>query len=483
MKKNNLINYLPTIGIECHVQMKTRTKLFAAVKISDNDDQPNAATSHICFGMPGALPVLNEKAIYLSIRAAFALNTHPQTFSKFDRKHYFYPDLPKGYQITQFTQPIILGGYVKIKTNGEYKTIHITKAHIEEDAGKIIHPPGKNYSLVDLNRAGVSLLEIVSEPEIHSPEDARAYAQEMNLIMRYADVSNADMYLGNMRFDVNVSVSNDPLKLGTRTETKNLNSFKNVEKAVEYEIKRQIELLDSGKSVAQETRGWDDTKQKTFSQRSKEDTHDYRYFPEPDVPPIILDSKMVDKIKTDMPVTVSSIRLKLDTLGIEDSAIETLLSELKVGNFMLTIINKYQAKIAKKIANWLSSDVQGYVAERIFSWDQIQLDEKSIVELAELVETKVISSTAAKLILKEILQGRGNPVEIANRLKLVQVSNVDDLLPVVKKVIADNPDAVVDLKAGQEKAIGYLVGQIMKLSKGNADPEISKELISQELGL
>jgi aspartyl-tRNA(Asn)/glutamyl-tRNA(Gln) amidotransferase subunit B len=483
MKKNNYQGYFPTIGIESHVQMKTNTKLFAAVKISETDEQPNTAVSHICFGMPGALPVLNEKVIELGIKAAFALNTTPQTFSKFDRKHYFYPDLPKGYQITQFTQPIILGGNVVIKLNGESKTINLTRAHIEEDAGKTIHPVGKDYSLVDLNRAGVPLLEIVSEPEIHSPMEARAYAQELNLIMRYADVSNADMYLGNMRFDINVSVSKDPSKLGTRTEVKNLNSFKNVEKAAEYEINRQIELLEAGKSITQETRGWDDAKQKTFSQRSKEDAHDYRYFPEPDVPPVILDKQMVKKIQSEMPPTVARIRQKLSGIQIEDSAIETILNELSTGKFMLSIIDKYSPNISKKIANWLSSDVQGYVAERTFSWDKLLLDERSWVELAELVENNSISSTSAKIILKEMLSTHGKPKEIADRLKLIQVSDSDNLLPIVQTVLANNPDAVADLKAGQEKAIGFLIGQVMRQSQGKANPGISQELIRRELGL
>ncbi len=484
MKKNNdYFGYYPTIGIESHVQMKTRTKLFAAVKISETDERPNTAVSHICFGMPGALPVLNEKAIYLGIKAAFALNTSPQIFSKFDRKHYFYPDLPKGYQITQFTQPIILGGNISIKVSGEQKIINITRAHIEEDAGKIIHPPGKDYSLVDLNRAGVPLLEIVSEPEIHSPEEARAYAQELNLIMRYADVSNADMYLGNMRFDINVSVSKNPNELGTRTEIKNLNSFKNVEKAAEYEINRQIQLLQSGKTITQETRGWDDSKQKTFSQRSKEDAHDYRYFPEPDVPPIILDSKMIDQIKSEMPPTVSEIRKKLTTIKLEDSAIETILSELSTGKFMLSIIDKYSLDISRKIANWLSSDVQGFVAERIFTWDQIDLNEESMLELAGLVEKNLISSTSAKIILKEMLLTNAQPTAIANKMNLMQVSGADDLLPIVRRVIADNPDAVSDLRSGQEKAIGFLIGQIMKQSRGNANPGISQELIKKELNL
>jgi aspartyl-tRNA(Asn)/glutamyl-tRNA(Gln) amidotransferase subunit B len=482
MKKNNYQDYFPTIGIECHVQMKTKTKLFAAVNISETDEKPNFAVSHICFGMPGALPVLNEKAIELGIRAAFALNTSPQKFSKFDRKHYFYPDLPKGYQITQFSEPIIIGGSVRIKLDGKYKIINITRAHIEEDAGKIIHPSGKDYSLVDLNRAGVPLLEIVSEPEIHSPAEARLYAQELNLIMRYSGVSNGDMYLGNMRFDINVSLSKDSTKLGTRTEIKNLNSFKSVEKAAEYEINRQIELLEKGTAITQETRGWDDDKQKTFSQRSKEDAHDYRYFPEPDVPPVILTDMMVENVKSDMPASIASIRDKLNILMIDDSAIDTILSEMKVGEFMASIVDKYEPKTSKKIANWLSSDVQGYVANRVFSWDHIELDEKSFVELANLVEENKVSSTSAKTVLRNMLENNEKPLKIAEKLQLIQVSDSDDLLPLIDRVISDNPQAVADIKAGQDKVMGFLVGQIMKESKGKANPEVSKQLIRKQLG-
>jgi aspartyl-tRNA(Asn)/glutamyl-tRNA(Gln) amidotransferase subunit B len=240
--------YTVTIGIECHVQLKTKSKLFASESNEARDLLPNTAVGHVSFGMPGALPVLNKKAVELAVRAAFALNTEPQKFSKFDRKHYFYPDLPKGYQISQFEEPIILGGYVDIFIEGEAKRINITRAHMEEDAGKSTHPTGKDYSLVDLNRAGTPLLEIVSEPEIHSAAEARAYARALYLQMKYADVSDADLYQGNMRFDVNVSVSKDPKVLGTRSETKNLNSFRSVEKAVEYEINRQIALLEKGES-------------------------------------------------------------------------------------------------------------------------------------------------------------------------------------------------------------------------------------------
>ena len=476
MKKNNYQDFVPTIGIECHVQMKTKTKLFAAVNIGETDEKPNSAVSHICFGMPGALPVLNEKAIYLGVKAAFALNTEPQIFSKFDRKHYFYPDLPKGYQISQFTQPIILGGNVRIKLDGAYKVINLTRAHIEEDAGKIIHPNGKDYSLVDLNRAGVPLLEIVSEPEIHSPTEARLYAQELNLIMRYSDVSDGDMYLGNMRFDINVSISKDS-KLGTRTEIKNLNSFRSVEKAAEYEIKRQIELLNKNTPITQETRGWDDDKQRTFSQRSKEDAHDYRYFPEPDVPPVILSDKLISEVRESMPPSIVTIRDKFTKLEIEDSAIDTILDEMKVGKFMVKIIDYYDPKTSKKIANWLASDVQGYVAARSFSWSEIDLNEKSFVELANMVESNQVSSTSAKVILKEMIVNKENPIDIANKLALIQVSTSEDLVPLIKKVLEENPSAVTDLIAGEEKVLGYLVGQIMKLSQGKANPEVSKEII------
>ena len=282
------ITYESVIGIECHVQLKTKTKLFAAVNNDAREAPPNTLVSHIDFGLPGALPVLNGKAVELATRAAFALGTKPEKFSKFDRKHYFYPDLPKGYQISQYDQPIIGKGAITIEVDGEEKTVGITRAHLEEDAGKSTHPAGQDYSLVDLNRAGTPLLEIVSEPDLHTAAEAKAYARELYLRMRYADVSDANLYYGNMRFDVNVSVSKTD-QLGTRSETKNLNSFRAVEKAVEYEATRQIELLEKGERIVQETRGWDDAKQKTISQRSKENADDYRYMPDPDLPPIVLD--------------------------------------------------------------------------------------------------------------------------------------------------------------------------------------------------
>ncbi len=294
--------YYPTIGIECHVQLKTKTKLFTSVSNEAREAAQNTLVGHVCFGLPGALPVLNGEAVKLAAYAAYALGTTPQKFSKFDRKHYFYPDLPKGYQISQFDQPIIIGGSIKTYLDdGTEKTVAITRAHLEEDAGKSTHPTGTAYSLVDLNRAGTPLLEIVSEPEMHTSAEAKAYAKELWIRMKYAGVSEVDLYHGNMRFDVNVSVSKDVSTLGTRTETKNLNSFRSIERAVDYEINRQIELLDKGESIVQETRGWLDDDQKTVSQRSKEDAHDYRYFPDPDIPPIVLDDTFIASIESMLP--------------------------------------------------------------------------------------------------------------------------------------------------------------------------------------
>ncbi|MGH9857740.1 MAG: Asp-tRNA(Asn)/Glu-tRNA(Gln) amidotransferase subunit GatB, partial [Acidobacteriota bacterium] len=312
--------YTVAIGLEIHVQFNTKTKLFSAVGNDARNAPPNTLISHIDLGMPGALPVLNEAALKLAMKTAFALGTPPQKFSKFDRKHYFYPDLPSGYQITQFYNPIIRDGKVTFTLNGEEKTVRIHEAHLEADAGKSIHPAGKNYSLVDLNRAGTPLLEIVSEPDIHSPAEARAYAREVYLLVRYAGVSDASLYYGNMRFDVNVSVS-DSDELGTRSETKNLNSFRSVEKAAEFEINRQIELLEKGEKIAQETRGWDEAKQKTFSQRGKEEAHDYRYMPDPDLPPIELTDAMIAEAEKTMPPMPKEYRKVFKELGLGPAVI------------------------------------------------------------------------------------------------------------------------------------------------------------------
>lgn len=476
--------YITTIGIECHVQLKTKTKLFAAIGNDARDAAPNTLISHICLGMPGALPVLNEQAVELAMQAAFALNTVPQTFSKFDRKHYFYPDLPKGYQITQFEEPVILGGSIEIDVDGQKKTVGITRAHLEEDAGKTTHPTGKDYSLVDLNRAGTPLLEIVSEPDMHTAAEAKAYARELWLRMRYAGVSDADLYHGNMRFDVNVSVSTDPNVLGTRSETKNLNSFRSVEKAVEYEVKRQIELLDRGEKVVQETRGWDDAKQKTFSQRSKEDAHDYRYFPDPDIPPVVLSQAAIETVKASMPTLPEEIRTKLLGAGIDVGAVETLLDEMPAGLFMANLLDGPATPTqVKRITNWLVGDVLAHLSASEATWETVQLDEVQLLKLADMTEQAKLSSTGAKTVLMQLVNNGGDAEAIANEKQLLQVSDEGEITKIVDAVLAANPQAAKDVQAGEMKAIGFLVGQVMKESKGQANPELAQTLIKKQLGL
>lgn len=471
--------YLATIGIECHVQLKTKSKLFSSESNDARDKAPNSVVGHISFGMPGALPVLNSKAVELSARAAFALNSTPQKFSKFDRKHYFYPDLPKGYQISQFEEPIILGGFVDIIVEGTNKKIGITRAHMEEDAGKSTHPTGRDYSLVDLNRAGTPLLEIVSEPDMHSAKEARAFAKALYLQIKYADVSDADLYQGNMRFDVNVSVSKDHLKLGTRSETKNLNSFRSVEKAVEYEINRQIELLESGREVVQETRGWDDAKQITFSQRTKEDAHDYRYMPEPDVPPIVLTDAYINEIKANFPTMPSEYRKILEPLELQESQLDTILEEPVLAMFISELVDNIA--VAKTIANWVTGELLNMISENKLSLTDIVNSKAGLVKLSEMVNQNKLSSTSAKELLSGVIKDRIDPEQLAKDKNLLQVSDESAIEAVVAEVLSENEKAAQDVKNGESKAIGYLVGQVMAKSKGQANPAIAQKIIKKLL--
>ncbi len=474
--------YVPTIGIECHVQLKTTTKLFAAIGNDAREAEPNTLISHICLGMPGALPVLNQKAVELAAKAAFALGTKPQKFSKFDRKHYFYPDLPMGYQISQFDEPIVLGGHVDIIVDGEGKRIGVTRAHLEADAGKSIHPEGKDYSLVDLNRAGTPLLEIVSEPDMHTAAEAKAYAHELYLLMKYAGVSDVDLYHGNMRFDVNVSLSKTD-QLGTRTETKNLNSFRSVEKAIEYEIKRQTEVLDSGKQVVQETRGWDDNAMKTFSQRTKEDAHDYRYFPDPDLPPVVLDDKFITRIEAEMPELPHALRTAFAKLKLDSSQVDVLLDEPDVAHFVRSVIDAHGEKAAKTIANWLTGEVVRLVSTNEITWADVLDKSAQLTSLVAMTDSSKLSSTAAKEVLLEVLKTGENPEKIAEAKNLIQESDEGALIMIVQQVLGDNQQAADDVKNGEIKAIGFLVGQVMKASQGKANPAVVQQLIKKQLGV
>ncbi len=486
--------YTVTVGIECHVQLKTKTKLFSGADNDAREAAPNTLVNHIDFGLPGGLPVLNEKAVELASRAAFALDSRPQPFSKFDRKHYFYPDLPMGYQITQYDEPIVLGGHVDITVDGEKKRIGITRAHLEADAGKSTHPTGGDYSLVDLNRAGTPLLEIVSEPDMHSAAEAKAYAHELYLRMRYADVSYANLYYGNMRFDVNVSVSKTS-ELGTRTETKNLNSFKSVEKTVEFETNRQIELLEKGEEIVQETRGWDDAKQKTFSQRTKEDAHDYRYMPDPDLPPVVLDDAYIENIKASMPMLPGAYRKVFSEIGLDTQVTEDSLAVPETAQTVKRVYEAAGASHAKRIAFWLlvpqsEEDVIPTEVEESSKIDQKDLStslhsaqDDNLIRLSQMVEANKLSSTAAKEVLAEMLKSGEDPEKIAEKKNLIQVSDEGAIAEIVAKVLADNAKAAEDVRNGEMKAIGFLVGQVMKASQGKANPALATGLIKKQLNI
>jgi len=470
-----------TIGIECHVQLATVSKLFSGADNDSRGKSPNSATSPIDFGLPGMLPVLNHEAIRLAVRAGKALNAEIAHVSRFDRKHYFYPDLPKGYQISQMYQPIINGGYVEAPLiDGDLVHVRIHHAHIEEDAGKLTHYAG--FSLVDLNRAGTPLIEIVSEPDIHSAAGAKAFATELHRLMTFAGVTLGDLYQGNMRFDVNISVAlKGATELGRRAEVKNLNSFRSVEKAAEYEFIRQIELLEKGEAVVQETRGWDDATGKTSSQRSKEDAQDYRYMPDADIPPVVLTAEEVEAIQADVPALPAFYRTAWQNLGLDRSVTEALLGTQSYAVLITEIQATANDDAARKVAHWFASAVTS--GEEETAVIASNFSPEGYAELATMVTKNELSSTAAKEIFVELLTSDKTPREIAESKNLLQVSDESAIQAIVDEVLADPASAqsVEDIKAGQDKAIGFLVGQVMKKSAGKANPGLAQQLIRKKL--
>jgi aspartyl-tRNA(Asn)/glutamyl-tRNA(Gln) amidotransferase subunit B len=482
--KKVLDQYEMTIGIECHVQLKTKTKLFSGADNDARESEPNSKTSPIDFALPGMLPVLNQEAVRLAVRLGLALNAKINLKSRFDRKHYFYPDLPKGYQISQFYQPIIGAGIVTV--NGE--PVRIEHAHLEEDAGKLTHAGG--VSLVDLNRAGTPLVEIVSMPDIHSASAAKAYCVELQRLAIYSDVSFANLYYGNMRFDVNISAAKKgSQKLGTRAEIKNLNSFRSVERAVEYEFKRQVEILEKGEKVKQETRGWNEAKGKTLSQRSKEEAQDYRYMPEPDVPPIVLTPQFVSAIKASLPLLPDDHRARWAPLKLQPSAKEAILDNQILALKLTAVLSELQLdqksssdnlEIAKIITNWFANVL---LSEENAALNFHQLSEKALIELAQMTAKNELSSSSAKEILLKLINSEKSPRALAEELNLLQVSDEGALEAIVAKVLnlPESAQAVADIKAGQQKAIGFLVGLVMKESRGKANPSLVSQIIKEKL--
>ena len=472
-------SYEMTVGIECHVQLATKTKLFSSADNDARDAEPNSKVVPVDYGLPGMLPVLNREAVHLAIKAGKALNAEIATESRFDRKHYFYPDLPKGYQTSQMYHPIILAGYIDAPLeNGESVRVRIDHAHMEEDAGKLTHFGG--YSLVDLNRAGTPLIEIVSEPDIHSAAEARAYATELYRLMTYAGVTHGDLYHGNMRFDVNISVAKKgATELGKRTEVKNLNSFRSIEKAAEYEFKRQVDVLESGEQVVQETRGWNDDTQTTTSQRSKEDAQDYRYMPDADIPPIILSGEEIARVQAETPKLPPEYRSEFAALGVDSSVIGKVMSLQAYAEIVSSVLASGGVSAAKRVANWIASSLSVEEVEAVMHTPSVE----DLSALADMVEKAEITSNAATELFNALMNGETDPRTLATERNLLQVSDEGAIGAIVDEVLADpaSTKAVEDIKAGNDKAIGFLVGQIMKKSQGKANPALAQKLIRERL--
>jgi len=473
------MKYEMTIGIECHVQLKTKTKLFSAVDNDARDAEPNACVSPGDYAIPGTLPVLDQEAVRLAVRAGFALKSKISLYSTFDRKHYFYPDLPGGYQRTQFFKPIIGEGKVVLPNGHE---IRIEHAHIEEDAGKLTHYG--NYSLVDLNRAGTPLIEIVSMPDIHSAEDARLYTEELWRLMTYSDASFGNLYHGNMRFDVNISVAPEGSKtLGIRTEIKNLNSFRSVERAAAYEYERHVKTIEEGGTIKRETRGWSDATGKTTAQRSKETAQDYLQFPDPDTPPIKLTQKYVDDIKATMPIMPCEYREIFSKLKVPANTVEIILDHQTLAGKLHAASKQTTPELTQKLANLFVSVL---LSEENAGLDLTIASPERLVELVAMNDSGELSSTATKQVLLELFDSKNadKPARvIASEMNLIQQNDTDALEKIIDEVIAmpEAGNAVADIKNGEMKAIGFVIGLIMRHSKGSANPAKAREILLKKL--
>ena len=488
-----MAKYFPTIGLEIHAELRTKTKMFCDCPNSPEDKKPNINVCPVCLGHPGTLPVINKKAIESMIKIGLAIGGEINETFKFDRKNYFYPDLPKAYQISQFDMPIVIGGELDISSRlGSKKIVKINRVHLEEDAAKLMHGAdnGKDVTLVDFNRGGVPLMELVSEPDIHSAEEAVAYGQELQLILRYLGVSDADLEKGQMRFDANISLSSDE-KLGTRAEIKNLNSFGALESAVNYEIKRQTEILEEGGRVDQETRGWDDIKQKTVPQRSKEQAHDYRYFPEPDLPPLTKAGFDVEALRSEIPELPNGKRARFtQEYGLNPEQMNILIEDKDMSEYFEQALSELegdeqisanQEKI-KLTLNYLTSDLRGLLMAKNADFDDCKITPENFADLMDMVVKKEINSRVAKDLLVKMLDSGADPREIVKNEELSQVSDGEELEPIVSSVIAANPKAVEDYKKGKSAALQFLFGKSMAALKGRGNPEALKSLLEKLLG-
>jgi aspartyl-tRNA(Asn)/glutamyl-tRNA(Gln) amidotransferase subunit B len=459
------MEYKPTIGLEIHVELKTRTKMFCCCLNDPEEKHPNINICPICMGHPGTLPVINEEAVKMVLMTGRALKGNIPKYSQFDRKNYFYPDLPKGYQISQYKYPLIEGG--------ELKSVKIRRIHLEEDTGRLIH--GENKSLIDFNRAGVPLMELVTEPVINLGKEAREFCEEFQLILRYLDVSNADMEKGEMRCEVNIS-----LNMGTKVEIKNLNSFRAVEKSIDHEIKRQAEIIDGGGRILQETRGWNENKKMTFSQRKKEESHDYRYFPEPDLP-VLSPKNYLSKI--DLPELPSEKMARFKAqFDIKDEQIEILIKDKKLSDYFEETISELENKKYIQLAvNYLVTDLQSLMKEKMISFEEILIVPENFAELIELIGDGKITSRTGKDILQTMIEKGGDPSLIIEEKGLGQINDEISIKKLAQEIIAENKIVVEEYKNGKVTALQFLIGQAMKKTKGSASPEIFTKVIKEIL--
>ena len=474
-------DYEMVMGLEVHAELSTKTKIFCSCP-TEFGGEPNTHTCPICMAMPGTLPVLNEKVVEYAVKAGLATNCEISRDSKNDRKNYFYPDLPKSYQISQFDKPLCEHGYIEIEDDeGNPKKIRLTRIHIEEDAGKLNHNEFGGGSLVDLNRSGVPLIERVSEPDLRSSGEAERYLKKLKSILEYIEVSDCKMQEGSLRADVNVSVRKKGSdKLGTRTEMKNMNSFKAITRAIEYEAERQADVIEDGGKIDQETLRWDDVSGKTFPMRDKEDAQDYRYFPDPDLVAIRLSEEYIENIKNNLPELPESRKARyMDEFKLSEKDSNLLTASKYLSNLFEEA--EEICKNAKAVANWILSDISRILNEKEMEAEEIPFTGKELAKLVELIEKGTISSAIGKKVITELFENPKDPEEIIKEKGWIQISDEGAIKEVVIKVLENNPQSVADYKAGKDKALGFLVGQAMKETKGKANPQMLNKMFLEEL--
>lgn len=478
-----MAEYEAVIGIEVHAQLLTRSKMFCSCRADFFGAEPNTLVCPVCLGMPGVLPVINRKAVEYTVMTGLALHCRVAQFSRFARKNYFYPDLPKGYQISQYELPLCFDGWLEVEVDGESRRIGIERVHLEEDTAKLFHRG--DYSLLDFNRAGVPLMEIVSRPDIRTPEEARRYLVQLRAILRYLGVSTGDMEKGAMRCEINVSLRpKGSGERGTKVEIKNLNSFRSVKLALEYEIERQKRVLESGGRIEQVTMGWDEARGITVLQRTKEYAHDYRYFPEPDLPPVMLEEEWVEEIRARLPELPDARRKRfMEQYGLSRYDAGVLVADREVADYFEECVKAGQGRIEPKaISNWVTGELFRLMRAQGVEVSQVKVSPQELVALIGLVKEGTINLTAAKAVFAEMFETGKPAAQIVRERGLSRISDAQVLAGIVEEVIAANPKAVADYLGGKETVLKFLVGQVMKATRGRADPRLAAQLLREKLG-